>query len=137
MNESVKNIQSIQNILIKVEFEGLPPTVNHMYMNAQGRRFRTKECREYQEKTTEIIKSLWGENPYSGRVALYVELLTANRRRWDIDNRLKALQDCLQLAGVIKDDSQADSISIKRRYCEKNATILILTEINEKYIPFE
>ena len=137
MSESVQNIQSIQNVLIKVEFEGLPPTVNHMYMNAQGRRFRTKECREFQDKTTLILKSLWSKEPYLGRVALSVDFLTSNRRRWDLDNRLKALQDCLQLSGVIKDDSQVDAIFLKRCYSKKNATILILSEISDIFIPFE
>ena len=33
-----------------------------------------------------------------------------NKRRWDIDNRLKALFDCLEDARVIKDDAQVSGI---------------------------
>lgn len=115
--------------LIMLELDGLPPTVNHMYINAHGRRFRTEECRDYQEEVSAEIKTLWKGQPYKGRVALKIKLLTSNRRRWDIDNRLKALQDCLQLAGVIKDDSQIDYISIERQYAKKNVTSLTLFTI--------
>lgn len=115
--------------IITLELEGLPPTVNHMYKNSNGRRFKTKECRDYQGEISTELKFLWGKPPYKGRVALNVKLITANRRRWDLDNRLKALQDCLQLAGVIKDDSQIDCIFIERQYAKKNATILTLFAI--------
>ena len=115
--------------LIMLELDGLPPTVNHMYINAHGRRFRTEECRKYQEEVSAALKTLWKGQPYKGRVALKIQLFTANRRRWDIDNRLKALQDCLQLAGVVKDDSQINYLSIERLYAKKDGTILTLSSM--------
>ena len=119
--------------LIKLELDGLPPTVNHMYLNARGRRFRTEECQTYQLLTTLKLQRLWNDKPpFEGRAALHVVLTVANRRRWDIDNRLKALQDCLQLAGVIKDDRQIDYLSIKRLYTAKNGTVLTLSSMDDK-----
>ncbi len=98
-----------ENELLKVKFEALPPTVNHMHINAHGRRIKTQACREFQEQTTAVLQQLWrNKPPYTGRVALHVIFTTNNRRRWDIDNRVKALQDCLTMAGVIKDDCQID-----------------------------
>ena len=36
------------------------------------------------------------------------------RRRWDLVNRVKAVQDCLQMAGIIKDDSQITELVVRR-----------------------
>ena len=120
------------NILISVTLNSLPPTVNHMYMNAHGRRFRTAECREYQEHAVEQLKAAWLDKPpFSGRAALFITLSTNNRRRWDIDNRMKALQDCLTMAGIIKDDSQIDFIQIERLYEKDTHTNLTLKEIKD------
>ena len=41
-------------------------------------------------------------------------LVPADRRRWDIDNRIKSLQDALQVSGVYADDSQIDELRIVR-----------------------
>ena len=120
------------NTLISITLKSLPPTVNHMYMNAHGRRFRTAECREYQEYAVEQLKAVWNNKPlFTGRAALFITLSTNNRRRWDIDNRMKALQDCLTMAGIIKDDSQIDFIQIERLYEKDTRTNLTLKEIKD------
>lgn len=108
-----------ENVLIAVEFEGLPPTVNQMYRNVTRggftRRYKTETCHDFQDMLSTKIKRLWAKQPpYDGRVALFVKFLQHDRRRWDIDNRVKALQDCLQLAGVVKDDSQLDFLQVER-----------------------
>jgi Holliday junction resolvase RusA-like endonuclease len=43
---------------------------------------------------------------YEGDVYVEVQYYTRKLRSWDIDNRLKILQDCLALSGIIKDDRQ-------------------------------
>ena len=119
---------SNDNVLIKLELPGLPPSVNHMHMKAHGRVFRTKECREYQEQVTAELITTWGDNPpFAGRAELEIIFTTNNKRRWDIDNRVKALQDCLTMAGVIKDDSQIDRILLERKFRSENKTILRLS----------
>ena len=121
-----------KNILISLEFSGLPPSVNHSHINAHGRRFRTKECRDFQAQIINELKLLWRNKPsFIGRAYLDLTLITNNKRRWDIDNRLKALQDCLTMAGVIKDDSQIDRIKIERLYQSENKTLLRLFEIKK------
>ena len=119
-------------ILLRLELEGLPPTVNHMHINARGRRFRSQECIDYQDYViAEISRYRTGEWPFSGRVSLTLIFTAPNKRRWDIDNRVKSIQDCLAMAGIIKDDSQIDSLWVVRRYGKKSATYLSLCSMEE------
>ena len=68
--------------LINIELEGLPPTVNHMYIGARSRRFRSKECKDYQEYVINKIVPLRArEWPYSGCMALTVVFTASNKRR--------------------------------------------------------
>jgi len=115
------------NELISLELDGLPPTVNHMYINARGRKFRSKDCVAYQDYVVnEISRSRTSEWPFSGRMVLSIEFTASDRRRWDIDNRVKALQDCLARAGIIKDDTQIDKLVVERVYGKIAKTKLFL-----------
>ena len=114
-------------ILLRLELNGLPPTVNHMHINARGRRFRSQKCVAYQDYAVNEISrcrtELW---PFLGRVALTLIFTAPDKRRWDIDNRVKALQDCLTMAGIIKDDSQIDKLTVERIYGTEAKTLLTI-----------
>ncbi|MBQ3347290.1 MAG: RusA family crossover junction endodeoxyribonuclease [Synergistaceae bacterium] len=109
--------------LIKLELDGLPPTVNHLYRNYRGRRYKTTSGRKYQEHIAEQIRREWkGKPAYKEPVELRIIFTTNDRRKWDIDNRVKALQDCLSLAGMIEDDRQINILYAERRQGDKTAT---------------
>ena len=59
-------------------------------------------------------------------MALSLVFTAPNKRRWDIDNRVKAIQDCLARAGIIKDDTQIDKLEAERVYGKEAKTRLIL-----------
>ena len=113
--------------LIEIEFEGLPPTVNHMYGTARKYRYKSLEAREYQEYAINKIREQWQNKPVCTEpVCLSILFETSNRRRWDVDNRVKALQDCLSAAGVIHDDTQIEELHVKRIHGQKMATTIVL-----------
>ena len=115
------------SVLISLELEGLPPTVNHMYRTSGRYRYKTAETKIYQEYVSAKLREQWqSQKQYTQPVELDVKFFTDNRKRWDIDNRVKALQDCLSMAGVIKDDTQIDDLHVKRIYSSKVGTEIVL-----------
>ena len=116
--------------LLTLEISGLPPTVNSMYRNSNSRRYKRPEVAEWQEEIAGLMTEQWplGRPPYSGRVSVIVKFTVKSRRRWDIDNRVKALLDCLEIAGVVENDSQIDSLKVTRNSGTDNKTSIILME---------
>ena len=109
----------------------MPPTVNHLYRStAVGRRYKTEAGRQYQQEVNNIIKQAYsGKEVYTGSVGLYIVFETNTRRRWDIDNRVKALQDCLTMAGVLRDDKQVDMLCVERRHTDCSKTHVTLLKL--------
>ena len=109
--------------ILDIELLGLPPTVNHMYRSGKGIRYKTLEVRQYQQYVVGKLREVWeGRETLMGRIEMHVVFTTNDRRRWDIDNRVKALQDCLSMAGVIRDDSQLDDLRVQRVYGKDKGT---------------
>lgn len=126
MQKTMKHLQ----LLLRLELKGLPPTVNHLYRTSRktGRRYKTSIGKLYQDYVTLMLSTLWGSRPaYTGAIELRIKLISSDRRKWDIDNRVKALQDCLELGGVVKNDTQVEILHVEREYGERSATYI---EIN-------
>ena len=118
-------------VLISFELDGLPPTVNLLYRNFRGHRYKTPQGRAYQEQVAVLLRNRWeGQPPYELPIELRLIFTANNRRRWDIDNRVKALQDCLSLAGVLKDDRQVEILHVERKYGEKQGTYIEVRAID-------
>lgn len=109
----------------------LPPTVNHIYRRGRcGNRYKTAATRHYQAQVSQTLANIWhGQPPYTGPVELRIIFVTATRRKWDIDNRVKALQDCLMLSGVIQDDTQVQILHVERHSGGKNQTQIELLSL--------
>lgn len=113
------------SVLISAELEGIPPTVNHLYRNYRNRRYKTVAGRKYQKQVTEILSRKWeARPPCEEPLELRITFITNDRRKWDVDNRVKALQDCLSMAGIIKDDNLVEILHVERKYGEKQATYI-------------
>ena len=87
-----------------IEFElPFPPSSNTYYrsvrMGQACRVLLSKRGREYKEEVEKIMfykRKKFGL-PVEGRLFVHIRLHAPNRRKYDIDNRIKALMDALQL----------------------------------------
>jgi crossover junction endodeoxyribonuclease RusA len=73
----------------------------------------TNEHRQYRSTVISLVrasmrKSEQRDQPLLGRLHLSGQFLFSDRRRTDVDNRIKPLQDALTHAGAYRDDSQID-----------------------------
>ena len=115
----------MKNKIIEFELDSLPPTVNNLY----GRMRKKPFVRKWQNETIEYLVGEWKNKPaLTKELELRIEFTSKDHRKWDIDNRIKPLQDCLERAGIIQNDRQIESLQVKRKYGEQESTHIILME---------
>tara|TARA_R100000655_G_scaffold34275_1_gene66890 strand:+ start:977 stop:1420 length:444 start_codon:yes stop_codon:yes gene_type:complete len=117
-----------------------PPSGNTYYrsvrMGKSCRVLLSKAGREYKTNVKEVVDDYIAKTefdevpfPYEGRLMLHIRLHAPTRRMYDLDNRLKAVCDALEYAGIYIDDNQIDSITVRRGEVMKNngrATVQII-----------
>jgi crossover junction endodeoxyribonuclease RusA len=92
----------------------------------------SKQGREYKAKVADYIAESNSPKLGSARLALDIVLWPKDKRKYDIDNRIKALLDSLQDAGVFDDDEQIDQINIFRGSGEvKGGQAKVIIEVIE------
>ena len=142
------NIPKVKDVIIVIEllsleFEGLPPTVNTMYRSSGSRRYKRQEVQDWQEDIAAMMAEQWKKTlpnfpvgvpykkPYSKRVCVSIDFTTKDKRNWDIDNRIKSLLDCLEIAGVLLNDNQIDGLNVRRHKGHENKTKITLMELKQ------
>ena len=119
--------------LISMWLDGLPPSVNHLYNRGMKRVYINPEAKAWREYAAAAMKTNRTHPtapPTRSLVRATIRFITHDHRRWDIDNRLKNLFDCLVKAKVIFDDSQIYKLNMEREDIE-GADLKTFIEVKE------
>lgn len=113
--------------LLTVALPGLPPTANHIYRTWGRGRTKTPATRQWQERTAMVLSALWRREAVTADVVVDLVFITKDRRRWDIDNRFKALLDAIMMAKIIQDDSQIKRLTGERARGDETKTVVTIS----------
>lgn len=92
---------------------------------------KDEKIRAYEQSFREQCK-VYRDRKIEGRFILYVRVYHSSER-YDLDNALKTLLDCLQDVGAIKNDNKCFKIIAEKAIDQKNPRIqFALMEINEQ-----
>jgi len=109
----------------------LPPTINSYYGFQGSRRFVKPAGLAFRKLVADIVSEA-GYKTLESRLSMFVAIYPADRRKQDIDNRIKSLADALTHAGVWLDDEQLDELTIVRREVIKPGQVkIVITEITK------
>ena len=105
-----------------------PPSMNTMWRNFRGHTVMSKAGREFRENVIQYV--IDNNIPKFGDRKLKITLILRPRdkRKIDIDNRIKAVLDALEHAGVFDDDFQVDHIEMIRGEPIKNGLLHVCIE---------
>ena len=104
-----------------------PPTVNHYYTVARGRKILSPKGRNYQKEAYyEVVAQGEHEKNLSGEVSVFIRAYPPDKRRRDLDNIIKPVLDVLQYADVFGDDHQVSDLRIQRFNPRKGGEVEIL-----------
>jgi len=93
---------SMNRIRLTLNF---PPTANHLHAVARGRKVLSKKGKAYYSS----VEASWMEQgmpTIGGLLKVEIALHPPDTRAYDCDNRIKAVQDALEKAGVYGNDKQ-------------------------------
>ena len=114
--------------LVCVTVAGIPESVNHIWRGTKtGKHYKTAKARDFETLLINVLrKQNAGKPACDGPVRLTVEISRKTRRRYDLDNRIKSVQDCLAPAGIIADDSQVVELVARKTRGEEDTTTVIV-----------
>jgi crossover junction endodeoxyribonuclease RusA len=92
----------------------LPPSVNIYWRKSPKGMYITKEGKDFRQRVAEIVAEHNAIKFGSARLFMAVRICMRDRRGSDLDNRMKALCDALEHAGVFDDDEQIDELLVTR-----------------------
>jgi crossover junction endodeoxyribonuclease RusA len=96
-----------------------PPSNNRYYRHLTkgklaGRTLLSEAGRDYREAVRTIAAANGAQKRLEGRLSLFIAVRQPDRRKRDLDNLIKAVQDSLQFADCFADDSQIDVLMVIR-----------------------
>ena len=106
-----------------------PPSINTYWRNFRGRTILSKAGREYKKAIAEYVVE--NNVPKFGESKLKITMILQpkDKRKMDIDNRIKCVLDSLQEAGVFDDDFQVDELHVMRGEQVKGGKLLLTIEV--------
>lgn len=104
-----------------------PPTANNLWLNVGKRRVRTPT---YDAWIAESKLCCIGAKKVRGPYILTILATRPDRRRRDLSNLIKALEDLLVKAGIVEDDSLCESLRISWSGSEpvKGGAVMVTVE---------
>ena len=110
----------------------LPPSVNHYWGQHGHRRYVSKAGIAFKAQVSDYVIEYRVPKLGTARLAMTVVLFPKDRRKQDIDNRIKALWDALADAGVFDNDEQIDTLFIERGEIKKDGGCRVYLDIIDK-----
>ena len=113
----------------------LPPSVNHYWRSHEHRRYISKAGKEFKAQVSDYVVEWKVPKLGTARLEMQVTLYPKDRRKQDIDNRIKALWDALADAGVFDNDEQIDVLMVQRGAIKKGGGCLVVIDKIEETTP--
>jgi crossover junction endodeoxyribonuclease RusA len=104
----------------------LPPSVNRYWRQSPRGVYLTQEAKDFRQKVAEIVAEREAIKFGSSRLFMAVRICMRDRRKGDVDNRLKGLCDALEHAGVFDDDEQIDELLVTRGPIVKGGECVVM-----------
>lgn len=108
--------------MIQQKLKTKPLSVNKCW---QGRRFKTKDYKKYEE---ELLLTLKKEPMIRGYVEVVLEFRLKNDKRSDVDNFVKPLLDIIVKKGLIEDDRFIRHLDIYKFPAEKDSVNIVINK---------
>ena len=105
-----------------------PPSMNTYWRTFRGMTVLSKQGREFKAAVADYVVEYRVPKLGDSKLRISMVLFPRDKRKIDIDNRIKAVLDALQDAGVFDDDFQVDELSIVRGKPIKGGAIRVLIE---------
>jgi crossover junction endodeoxyribonuclease RusA len=107
----------------------LPPSINHYWGQSGHRRYVSKAGVAFKEAVSNYVSEYNVPKLGDARLEFQVTLYPRDRRKQDIDNRIKALWDALAEAGVFDNDEQIDILIVHRGEIKKGGGCLVFINV--------
>ena len=108
-----------------------PPSVNTYYRKFRNIMVLSEKGRLFKEAVQDYVIENRVPKLGNKRLEVTIWLYPRDKRVTDLDNRLKAVLDALQDAGVYDDDSQIDVLMIQRGKIVKGGSVTVMLETLE------
>lgn len=110
------------------------PTANRHWRYVNGRVLLSAEGRRYRTTVAECVLEQCGKmlQVCEGRLSVEIDLRPPDRRRWDLDGRIKPCLDALVSAGVLIDDERIDRLLVVRKPPGKPGLAVVRIEVLEE-----
>jgi Holliday junction resolvase RusA-like endonuclease len=97
---------------ITVTLDKLPPSTNRLWRAHKGRVLMAAHYREWMDSAVASLIAQAHGHSISGPYGMLVRFVKPDRRKRDLSNNLKALEDAIVKAGLVRDDSDCQSIEL-------------------------